>query len=555
MVHRTALMTLLLTLAVAASARAVTIVPSLDTTSDSVIISVSSQILAVRLADGSLKLDTPYASRELFAYINSPSGWVHPGQSSIPPKLHRGKDSVAALITFGVPGERKMTLHVDAYPGVDAVFVTSGLTGQFNASRDCYFWSWKQSDTYEITRLPNNDDVFVPNESGGLLVMTSGTFSNTSDEAHINALPKSRFLRPDETLDIGFGLAGAADASQAAALSKLSHTKPIAALKRFYITKNAKIDYGAPAPDWLRNIDAFIGNTSGLLIVDAPASTSIIKNAHDSGSRVIVRVNYMQNIDLAQHPDWACVDFDGRATDLPCLHNYDLRQSVLTDVCNIMNLGADGVFIDGASPIRDCFGATLCKHSHTDAAKTNTEAYELLQREIYKLVKTFGDDKIVMRDSGIAPLHWSYCDAQVWDCADFSDWAELQYAVKEHAEAVRRGKAPVILCSSCASCAYAYARLYDWLAADFTNKEKWASSIHLGKPLSAAKPIGDMLYRAFENGMVVLNPTKVKASLLVPTLRDGRIYDVVYGRELNALDSCAEIDMLPESGRVFLWRD
>jgi len=641
--------TTFLALAAAALALAGTTGPTLDVSADAVTISSSTQTLTVHLADGTLRLDTPYGAYDLVASINSGSGWVHAGQADGTPKTYRGRDSVAALVTFPVPGDRKMTLHVDAYAGIDAVFVKSGVTGLFGSARDYYFWSWKQkvdscavpgADGPEtltvdgpLTRFPCCDWVFLPGVTGGLTVMTGGIVGNMPEQPFINALPRWRFLGPGETLDIGFGIAGVADASAAAGLSQLAHARPIPALGRFSATKQAKIDYGSPAPEWLRNADMYNGwyrqwsddmvskwMKGFPLVVGVPASKAVIEKAHAAGVRVIAYVNYMelQNsevqmaakgelyrqpneatsadlLDLAKHPDWTCIDSEGNprrsnwgvSQDIPglfstCFHQADLRQNALTQVCNIMNLGADGVFIDNAAPVHECFGAKLGKHSHTDAANTNTEAYELLQREIYKLVKTFGDDKIVMQNSGIEPSHWAYCDAQMWEGFRFddkhadptNDWPELQYAAAEHADAVRHGKVPVILSyfgavpadhrAEAALYTYAYARLHGWLLADWFDltkapeNEKLARaiySIRLGKPLSDAKPVGDALYRAFEKGIVVLNPTKSRLSMHIPTARDGRLIDMAYGRELTASTDGLTLDIAPESGRVLVWRD
>lgn len=639
----------------AASAQAT---PTLDATSDSVTICSGAQTLTVHLTDGTLRLDTTYGSYDLTVNINSRSGWVHPGRATAPPKLYRGKDSVAALITFPVPGDRTMTLHIDAYPGIDAVFATSGVTGLFGSWRDYYFWSWKQKvdtctlggangpETIKVepkqTRLPYSDWVYLPGKTGGLVVMTGGIVGLMPGQPFINALPRSRFLRPGETLDIGFGLAGASDASEAASLSRLAHARPISALKRYSATNQANIDYGLPAPDWLRNADMFNGWygawkaldggfeipphqgkdwTKGFpLIVGVPASKSVIEKAHEAGMRVIVYVNYMelQNsevqmaakgrlyrqpdeatpadlLDLAKHPDWTCIDAEGNplrsnwgvSQDIPglfatCFHQADLRQNALTHVCNIMNLGADGVFIDNAVPVHECYGPKFGKHTHPDAAQTNTDAYELLQRQIYKLVKTFGSDKIVMQNSGIAPSHWAYCDAQMWEGFAFdgkhgepvNDWSELQYAAEEHAEAVRRGKLPVILSSFGAVPAdrrreavlytYAYARLNGWLLADWFDLAKSSEThelaravyaIRLGRPLSDPKRIGNVMYRAFEQGMVVLNPTRTRVRVSVPAARDGVLSDTAYARDLTTSGASVALDMAPESGRVLVWRD
>lgn len=638
----------LIVLAASVGALAAPKMPTLDVATDAVTVRSSGQALTVNLTDGSLHLETPYGNRDLVVNITSPSGWAHPMQVSAPPKIYRGKDAVAAQMTFPVPNDRKLVLHVSAVPGVDAVFVKSGVTGLFGSSRDYYFWSWKQTcESYfssgqvrpiklsaddQVSRFGYNDWVFLPSETGGLAVLTNGIVGYMPDQPFLNALPRWRFLRPGETLDIGFGLAGVSDPNQAAALSKLTRAKPIPALKRFYITKQAKIDYGKPAPDWLRKADMYNGWYRGWsddkikdwmtdfpLVVGVPANKALIAKAHAAGFRVIVYINFseLENnevqmrakgfpyrqpddattadlLDLAKHPDWTCIDSQGNqrrssygiSQDIPgqfysCTYQPDLHEAALTRVCNIMNLGADGVFFDNAAAVTECYGPKFGKHTHPGTATNSTEAFEQLQQAIYKLVKTFGEDKIVMQNSGILPSHWAYSDAQMWEGFRFTEgrpgpeneWSELQYAAEEHAEAVRHGKVPVILSyfSSIpadrrregALYTYAYTRLYGFLMADWfdltksPDNQKLAKSIYtvrLGKPLGEVKPAGDALYRVFENGVVVLNPTRTAISISIPTPRAGRLTDVAYDRELVIRGGKLDFEMAPESGRVLVWK-
>jgi len=247
-----------------------------------------------------------------------------------------------------------------------------------------------------------------------------------------------------------------------------------------------------------------------------------------------------------------------------------------------MNLGADAVFLDNAVPVRECYGPQFGKHTHPNPDATNTDDFEALAREIYKLVKSFGQDKIVVHNSGIAPSHWSYCDAQMWEGFRFdkgasepvNEWPELQYAAEEHADAVRHGKVPVVLaylgsmpadqCRSGTLYTYAFTRLYGWLMADWLdptvspenqNLAKAIYTVRLGRPLGDAKPAGDALYRVFEKGIVVLNPTRAAASASIPVPRDGMLADVAYDREVTASDGKLALEMAPESGRVLVWRD
>jgi hypothetical protein len=616
--QRLSLLTVSIVLLAASVGLSASKLPTLDVSEDSVTVHAGDQTLTVRLADASLRLDTPYGSRDLAVNIDSPSGSVHPLQAASPPKVYRAKDWVAALITFPVPDDRKLTLHVDACPGVNAVFVKSSLTGQCAAVRDYYCWTWsEQIDSYfapdkggperrripsKTTRFDYSDWVFLPCDTGGVAVLTSGVVGYAPGAPFINAVPKSRFLRPGETLDIGFGLAGMRDATETAALATLVRARSIPALKRAY---PATTDYGARAPDWLRDADVCVGWADDVigkssLVIGVPARKSSITKVHGDGARAIVRVDFTQFVnsetqtgklvpdeadpdgllDLAKHPDWVCIDSQGNPRKSArglgtCLHQPDLRQAVLTYVCNIMNLGADGILVDNAVPIPECYAPKFDKHTHPNPDASNTGELEALSREIYKLVKSLGDDKIVILNSGIAPSLWSCCDAQMWEGFRFdqgssepvNEWSELQYLAEEHADAVRHGKALIVLPHFSSVPAdqrkkdflyiYAFTRLYGWLMACSPDTQKLAEStraVQLGKPLDEVKPTGDALYRVFEKGIVALNPTRTSLTVSLPIPHDGKLTDVAYDRELLGSGGKVEMDMAPESGRVLVWQ-
>jgi hypothetical protein len=149
-----------------------------------------------------------------------------------------------------------------------------------------------------------------------------------------------------------------------------------------------------------------------------------------------------------------------------------------------------------------------------------------------------------------------------------NDWDELAFAAAEHAEAVRRGKVPVILTyldpklpdrRGAALYTYAYARLCGFLWADwYTLKDSDADQatahslyrVRLGKPLGDAKIIGDLHWRAFEKGLVVLNPTTYPVSIAIPAANWSALEDIGHGRVLRPENGKLRLDMQPESGRV-----
>lgn len=573
--RRLALLTALIALFAQSVVTASVALPTLDATDEAITVSSGEQRLTVRLADASLRFESPCGAGDMTATIDSPTGLVHPSRAEATPKLYRGSDCVAALITFSVSNDRKLTLHVDAYPGIEAVFVKSSLTGLCAGAPDCYSWSW--SEGIDL-RAASSDWIFLPGSAGGIAVLTSGTVSCASGKPLVNALPKSRFLRPGETLDIGFGLAAVKDADAASVLSKAARAKAVRALKQ---PEQVKIDYGKPAPAWLREAELIQrgsdARTAGsLLIVDGPASQSVIQNAHDAGMKVIVSANLTELpiSDADAHPNWVCVDADGnpagslRTKDgLACFHLLDLRDAALARVCDIMNIGADGVLLDRATPSPECHGPKFEKHTHPDPDKTNNDMFEELAREIYALVKTFGQDKVVIQNSGILPARWSYCDAQAREMA--GDWPEPRYAAEEHAGAVRAGKVPVMTLDAKAASAdrraesvlyaYSYTRLNGWLmtdlASDSTGLAQAIRATRLGKPLGDTKRASDALYRVFERGVVVLNPTDAAATVSIPLPLSGKLTDIAHDREVSSIDGKLVLQMSPRSGRALLRRD
>ncbi len=612
-------------------------IPTLFVSKDVMAIRNGQQKITVRLSDALVSLETPYGKRGLEVSIWSPSDWVRPTGVIEAPKTYRSKDLVTAVVTLAVPDDRRMVLRISAYPGVPGVFVKSGVSGLYGGYSDYYFWSWDGpvqsycvpgSNGAEEKAAPAGDRCFdrsdwflLPQESGGLVVLTNGIVGCREGKPFIQALPRWRFLRPNETLDVCFGLAGVANAADAAAVSKAARDSSIDILKPAVPATNASIDYGTPAPEWLRSAGVSGGwygklteDTVGWhtqhspIAVRVPADKEVIAKAHEAGVRAIVHVNYSELcnsevqkelgrqpsrtdeatpaglLDLAEHPEWTCIASDGTerqcahavGVSSTCFHQAELRNNALTQVLNIMNLGADGIWIDRAGPPLECYGPRFDKHKHEGPYDTNTAASEALYSQIYKLVKSFGEDKIVIHSSGILPSHWAYCDAQVCEGLPFhpvsddgpiGEWAELQCFAAEREAAIRAGKVAMIVprmmhrsTTRAILYSHAYAALHGLLfclptatvGTDITGDS--VERLRLGKPESGILKTGDVLYRFFANGIVVLNPTRIPASVSVPVDRDGTFSNIGYNRTVTSSNRSLALDLAPESGCVLLRR-
>lgn len=451
--------------------------PSLDESTDSVTVLSGDQSLTVRLDDASLIFDSPAGKIELIPEIESVED-AKLMRAQCPPKTYRGKTSVAALIVFPLTDGRALSIHIDGYQGTDAVFVTSSLTASFSGNRDYY--RWKSSNTFDRVipadkpgagaKLPSDAPlrcknwVLLPQSDSGTAVYTNGIVGFDDQSPYVEALPKYRYLRGEETLDIGIGFANARHYAEALAAFNSARNKSIPALKRDSATTQ---DYGAPAPRWLnsnRKIAQWNDDISAdSIVVGVPAERSHIEKIRENGGKAIVRIDithfanpYKQTdadpdglLNMEKHPEWACIAKDGsRKTAgsqvVPCLHQPELREALLTVICNVMNLGADGVLLDGVFPIPECSGPEFDKHEHANSKAGNTDQLDNLCREIYKLVKSIGQDKVTLLNSGGIGSLWPFCDGQIWDESAF-DATNRAYMAEENREALRRGKVMISL--------------------------------------------------------------------------------------------------------------
>jgi len=624
---------------------------SLQVTDTAVVVTNGLQKLTASLADGTLGLVTPYRDYRFAIHIDQDSEWIRPSHAMGKPVVKRTRSSVHAVVTYPVPGGRELELTIDAYRGVPAVFVTSRVRVLGDCRPEYYFWSWpgtfdhyfvpgesgperREVDTKTWSRFGFHDWVFLPAASGGLAVLTTGTVGRAPGDGgdpYINALPRSGYIGKGRSLDVSFGIAGVKNALEAAALWQLASRRRIGAIDRSPArAPSPKIDYGKPAPPWLREADLYNGfyhakpawsretirdRLSDIpLIVGVPHDRALIDRCHRAGIRVIAYVNYMEllntrieqeakggvyyewlqavdhdALDLANHPDWVCVDADGKDVSsiwgsnnghpglfYTCFHQQSLRDAALEQVRKLMEMGADGVFLDNAGPVVECFGGRLGKHRHAEEVP-NTRMYQRLQQDIYELVKSYGEDRIVMINSGIIPEYWAWCDAQMWESCycgagtpeRMHEWPELQYAGELHSEAVRQGKVPVILSylgdqpddarGRGALFTYAYARLYGFLWADWFTLEKTESDrklakalyqARLGKPAGVLKQDGKVFYREFEKGLVIVNPTARPVSAVIPTRLTSPLADVGHSGTITPSNGRLKIEIAAESGRV-----
>ncbi|MBM3334545.1 hypothetical protein FJY63_07775, partial [Candidatus Sumerlaeota bacterium] len=191
------------------------------------------------------------------------------------------------------------------------------------------------------------------------------------------------------------------------------------------------IIWGQPAsnPEWLkRTRDLGVRSIAYVSFYKAPNIPQVEdRRRWEGGSPGIDecrRNGFWRAVDLSKHPEWALITKDGRVRrpfdkpDYPpgwnqvCTNVAGYTEAVLSGVRSIMQLGyIDGLFIDNVHP-SDCFGPEHGKHQHAHADKGNKETYKMLLAEVRRLVKSYGDEKVCVLNSGsLDPQYGQYGDA------------------------------------------------------------------------------------------------------------------------------------------------
>jgi hypothetical protein len=497
---------------------------------------------------------------------------------------------------------------------------------------DWHEWIWFPFSRSGLVVLPTN---------------CSGRSSGDSGCVFLQALPRSNVIAPGESLDARFGLAAAADAVAAKALAeRISKAglvpQPMPESRDPRTTQSSTQTTSSwttspRTPAWLRDAEVYnlfyhpaaqwTENTVSErlrgfpFIIGSTPDRTALERCHKNDIKLLHYVVYTclldtdlqlaagrpvysewtesidhESRDLKHHPDWVCIRADGspqadawgRANGHPgllntCLHQPGLQEAAMRQVRMLMEAGYEGVFIDLAGPVEECYGPKAGKHSHADGRATNTDAYNDLLGRIYRLVKSYGNDRIVIQNTCtfMSSTRWAVADAQMLEAFPFGSestsmlptWPELQWAGAVHARtAARQGGSPVILSyfnkftaanvREPALFSLAYARLYGFLWADgFTlaripGNERFARSLYavrLGDPTGEIKTSDAISYRRFKGGIALLNPSTQAVAVRIPAGDlTGALTDVGYDRPLQVENGMIRVEIGAKSGRILL---
>ena len=289
---------------------------------------------------------------------------------------------------------------------------------------------------------------------------------------------------------------------------------------------------------------------------------------------------FWQAVDLLERPGWMLIAQDGslkRPFNKPnypsgwyqvCTNVEGYTEAVLEGVKGIMDMGFDGLFIDNVHPEAACFGPEHGKHEHLYPDKNNTETYKMLLAQVRPLVKSYGEDKVCVLNSGEARKEYGqYGDALMWESYIFGgaerrdDWARIREAADEWKPYIDGGKAILALSyiggetekerKRNAFYAYACAKLSGFLWAHYPILDR----VRIGMPVSYIQFEDGVHYRIYQKGFVAVNPDKEEKNVDIPMGEEYSEFLDLYSDEvLRTKDGKLSIHIPVDVGRIYLSR-
>ncbi len=290
------------------------------------------------------------------------------------------------------------------------------------------------------------------------------------------------------------------------------------------------------------------------LISHVPHSKKAFEEAHKQGFRVIPYLHFTdihtyyadQDVFMFQHPEILLVDAEGRWVHIPmdgserifrfltCANSPSYWKLSLAYVKKMMDWGADGVFIDNVGKRAPCFATKLPPvrnpefppyvHEHLFPDTTENYAWDRMLQTIRALVKSYGEDKIVVLNSGISTSLQKDGDCCMWESFIYSwasqgrrhTWEDVKKRARDNAWFLKAGRRITALSyldttrkevKEDAFWAFSAARLVDfiwWTTLNGTGAEILYRA-HMGKGLEPLEETHGLAHRTFENGIIVLN--------------------------------------------------
>ena len=359
-----------------------------------------------------------------------------------------------------------------------------------------------------------------------------------------------------------------------------------------------------------------LANAGVTYVSHVPATKETAEEAHRWGLRTMPYVSlykvidtseaphyktqpFWKEIDLVEHPDWALLREDGKRRrpfnrpDYPvgihqsCCNQPGIADAYVQGVDNVLAVGADGVFVDNVHPYPKCYGPELGIHEHLDPTKNNTEMYKAALTRVYEAVKAHGPEFAVMLNSG-GPSHdyIGFGDTLMWESWVFRhgfagdegdlavlrryhDWKRVLRAYEDWKDFTEGGGSiapytylPVReLEKPHAFLAFACAKLcgfQQWTASAGERQDilRQLYRTDLGSPVGPLETQGTLHFRRYERALIVGNSGAEAARGELPwPVKDPRVTDLYTGEMLLARDGELQVELPPDSGRVYVTQD
>jgi hypothetical protein len=328
----------------------------------------------------------------------------------------------------------------------------------------------------------------------------------------------------------------------------------------------AAADLGQSAPDWLMDSESYaigyepagwdaLAASKVAFVTHCPVNREFFERAHALGIRCFPYVTFYQgnadrsyeDLNLKDHPEFIEVDAEGNLvrtgfwtsedaknmyTTCPNVQGY--QDAMVAWVRRIMELGADGVFVDNLAHRQPCHGPKFGKHEHL--YEDQDHAFAMLLKRVRELILQYRPDGAILGNSA-APLwlpreFWKYLDADMMEsyiCTWVSKERWFDWGEHWHANGVKLqpfiaagkqiqclsylGHTPYGVREDAFYC-YASARLggFVWNGGRPLSDADTALlyQIRLGQPLTDEQEENGVWFRFFERGLVALNPDKEK---------------------------------------------
>jgi len=340
------------------------------------------------------------------------------------------------------------------------------------------------------------------------------------------------------------------------------------------------------------------------LISHVPHCKEAFDFAHSQGFRAIpyvhflgIHTNYMdQDVFYFEHPEILLKDEEGRWVNTPMDQSYRLHRFLtcanspsywklsLAYVRKMMDLGADGVFIDNVGRRRPCLAPRFnggrpspefdpFVHEHLFPDATHDYAWDRMLQAIRSLVKSYGNDKIVLLNSGIGTNVQKDGDACEWESFIYSwawegrkhTWHDVKELANKNGWYLKAGRRIVASCylnssrpevKEDAFWAFSAARLVDFIF--WENLEGTGAEIlyraHLGQGRGSFQESNGVAFRLFENGLVVLNDSMTDQEIKLPVPEDlSSIVDLFEERSIERSEQRQVTVQVPKKkARVYL---